>query len=836
NFFPGAGLKPAATEVGFLTKLTPAGNGIVYSLYLHAAPGAVAADNSGSAYLYGHTSGNLPVKNAFQPQLAGLTDAFIAKFLPDGTLSFATYFGGSAEENGRIHGGIRVDTTGAIYVAGWTKSTNFPVKNAFQPANAGNQDAFIAKFEPSGTALVFSTYLGGSGPEFPQAFDIEALRHPVLAGKSGSFDYPVTQPENLAGGVAGGMLTRLDGSGQRLRYSTVSAGGVSEYESIAAEPSGSVALIGTGGAVCGSLGCVQRLSSDNRFSVVYAHSVLWPAYLSTVAADPFGNLIVTGGLIQEFAGRTGGIPIVNPVRYQSNGDDSLLMLLRPDGQVIFSTFWGGWVGSLASVRGTQYPIGAVGDSSGALYLAGVSTATDLFVTDNAPQVAGAGAQDAFLVKFAPGALQIITSVRVSSPVPYNVDGKVFTGSRSFQWLSGTTHRVEFLTKYQTSHARYTYTGDSPERIITVGSTDVAITGNYKTEIRVETQVLPAGTGSVIVTPPSEDGFYLQGTVVRFTAVPAPGYRLAFWSGTLFGTEEFQSRSIFFPVPAGPIRAIANFDTGVATTNTLPLNPITPCRILDTRAEYGFPAPFGPPALESGVIREVPVRQSTCGIPATATAYAANITVIPLLPLYDSLAVSAFPTGQVSGFKPTVYAPDGRVTTHGTIIRAGTNSTFSLYASSRTHVIIDITGYFGPTTAQPLLAGFANNCRALDTRQGSSLAPGQVRQVSLGRCAAPSAKAAWVTITAYPKGPLGWLSISPSSPPSTSILNSPQGEPRSTTAIVPVVGGSIPLQSSDSTDVTIDVMMHFDTMALQHRLTTVTPCRAYDTRTHDGGLM
>ncbi|MBS1824225.1 MAG: SBBP repeat-containing protein [Acidobacteria bacterium] len=838
TFFPGAGMKPASGEVGFVTKLTPAGNGIVYSLYFNAVPWAIAVDKSGAVYLSGHTAGSLAVKNAFQPQLAGQTDAFVAKFDPSGALAFSTYLGGSGEENAQVNGGVRVDPNGAVYVAGWTKSTDFPVKNAFQPVNAGRQDAFVAKFDPSGTSLVFSTYLGGSGDESPRSFDIEASQHPVLAGRTGSLDYPVTQTETPFD-ITGGMVTRLDGSGQRLRYSTIMAGGVSYYQSIAALTDGSVALIGIGGSVCRSLGCVQRLSSNHQFSVAYAARSEWPSYLSTVAADPFGNMIVSGGLVQEFALSTGGTPMVNPVRYRSTGDDALLMLLRPDGQILFSTFWGGWVGSLGAA-GTQYPIGAAGDSSGGLYLAGLTNAADIFISENAVQPANGGGQDAFLVKFAPGFQQILTTVRFDSPVPITVDGTIHPTRRVFQWFSGTTHQVAVPETYLTTYERHTQGkwshGGPLDQTITVGNTDAVYFATYKTEVKVETQVLPVGAGSVILTPSSADGFYSKWSSVTFAAIPAAGYRFVRWTGSATIEQNNITRQIYLQSPSSPFRMVANFDTNTGGPASASLVPMTsPCRILDTRPESGFPTPFGAPAMDAGATREIPVPQGACGIPLGAAAYAVNITVIPLEPLGY---LTAFPTGQPIPPTSTLNAAHGRITSNGTIAKAGTNGSISIYATNRTHVIVDITGYFTPSAVPPLSAFPMPNCSVLDTRQGTPLVPGQVRLVNpLSTCfVPPEVKAAMITVTAFPRGPLAWLSLSGVAPPTTSILNSPQGEVRSTTAIVAVNGSTFPIQASDSTDVTIDVMAYFTTATPTFSFNAVTPCRALDTRNGDGPML
>src|SRR5262249_21266916 len=94
---------------------------------------------------------------------SGNADAFVAKFSPTGALVYATYLGGHGTTVGH---GIAVDQYGDAYITGWTSSTNFPVKNAYQSQFGGGQtDAFVAKLNPTGSALLYSTFLGGTGEE-----------------------------------------------------------------------------------------------------------------------------------------------------------------------------------------------------------------------------------------------------------------------------------------------------------------------------------------------------------------------------------------------------------------------------------------------------------------------------------------------------------------------------------------------------------------------------------------------------------------------------------------------------------------------------------------------
>lgn len=155
----------------FVAKFAPAGD-IVYSTYLGGStsdnPFGIAVDGSGNAYIAGSTnSSDFPTKNAFQDQLGSLDfpgDAFVTKLNAAGTdLVYSTYLGGSNMDEAW---GITVDRVGNAYVAGWTMSTDFPTQKPFQPqlkAFPWPGNGFVTKFSADGTALVYSTYLGGSG-------------------------------------------------------------------------------------------------------------------------------------------------------------------------------------------------------------------------------------------------------------------------------------------------------------------------------------------------------------------------------------------------------------------------------------------------------------------------------------------------------------------------------------------------------------------------------------------------------------------------------------------------------------------------------------------------
>ena len=122
----------------------------------------------------------------------------------DPTLVYSTYLGGSGTDESR---GIALDGSGNVYLAGQTTSANFPTANARQLAPAGNGDAFLAKLNAVGTALVFSTCLGGSGTDYATGVRLDPAGNLYVAGSTGSPNFPTLNPIQTSGG---GFVTKLD--------------------------------------------------------------------------------------------------------------------------------------------------------------------------------------------------------------------------------------------------------------------------------------------------------------------------------------------------------------------------------------------------------------------------------------------------------------------------------------------------------------------------------------------------------------------------------------------------------------------------------------------------
>jgi hypothetical protein len=240
------------SENAFVAKLNASG-ALVYSTYLGGTgrdfATAIAIDGSGHAYVTGYSSStNFPiVVGAFQASYGGgFNDAFVTKLNPTGTgLVYSTFLGGIGDDTASS---IAVDPLGNAYICGETNSSNFPVSNALQGANAGGQDAFVAKLNATASALTFSTYLGGSFNDLANSIAIDSSQNVYVAGVTSSFDFPVfpTAFQSAIGGLFNAFVAKLTPTGATLVFSTFFGGAGSDQASaLAVDSAGNVWLAGS---------------------------------------------------------------------------------------------------------------------------------------------------------------------------------------------------------------------------------------------------------------------------------------------------------------------------------------------------------------------------------------------------------------------------------------------------------------------------------------------------------------------------------------------------------------------------------------------------------------
>lgn len=304
---------------GFALKLNAAGSGLIYSTFLggsgYDVATAVAVDAAGAAYYAGDTqSTDGLLRNATQGVHGGRTDGFIVKLSAFGVLEFGTFLGGSSDEH---IGGIAVDSSGNLHVAGGTDSANFPVTAALQGIKAGGQDAFVAKIRTAApTAVLWSTFLGGgsgsaAAPEQANGIALDGNGNVYVTGVTSSVNFPVSTGA-LSATYAGSrdtFLTKINAAGSARIYSTyIGTLGFDWGHAVAVDGSGNAYVAGyTSSASFPSVGALQgvfgglydafvmKVSAAGNsllFSTLYGGSGADQA--SAIAVDAAGNIYVGG--------------------------------------------------------------------------------------------------------------------------------------------------------------------------------------------------------------------------------------------------------------------------------------------------------------------------------------------------------------------------------------------------------------------------------------------------------------------------------------------------------------------------------------------------------------
>ncbi len=401
----------------FVTKLSPAGNVVLYSTFFGGSANdganAVAVDSYDAVYIGGGTrSGDLPELRAFDHSLDGPDDGFVAKLDPEGdTLIYSTYLGGN-ESDGVA--GIAVGPTGP-YVTGNTQSNDFPTANAYD-AVGNNGDAFVTKlrlaygYPTSFLVLDYSTYLGGSDSEYGYDIAVDASGNAYVAGITGSPDFPTKYPyDSSHNGDFDGFVTKLSASGNQLLYSTYLGGaGHEDLRGIAVDSYGAAYVAGTTLSTDFPTRRAYDATPNGYFDAFVAKLVL-----VTVSGPPYAGLVLDygtylGGADDDVcydvavdasgaayvAGWTdsANFPTLSPydATYGGNSDAFVTKLGATGRPLIFSTFLGGAGGDIARCVAVH--------SSGAVYVAGITTLGDFPTVNPYDPSYNGGWYDTFVTK------------------------------------------------------------------------------------------------------------------------------------------------------------------------------------------------------------------------------------------------------------------------------------------------------------------------------------------------------------------------------------------------------------------------------------------------------
>ena len=247
---------------GFVAKINATGTGFVYSTYLAGSNGAyasgVAADSNGNAYVIGATdSQDFPTSHPIQPYHGG-RDAFLSKINPGGSaFVYSTFLGGSGEED---PGALALDSALNVYVVGSTTSTDFPTVHPIQATNAGGWDFFVSKVNAAGSALAYSTYLGGSGNDRAYSptlgggtgagIAVDQAGNAYITGSTESTNFPVHNAiQSTFGGKSDAIIAGVNAGGTALIYSTYLGGtGAESGAGLAVDSRGSAYIAGANGS------------------------------------------------------------------------------------------------------------------------------------------------------------------------------------------------------------------------------------------------------------------------------------------------------------------------------------------------------------------------------------------------------------------------------------------------------------------------------------------------------------------------------------------------------------------------------------------------------------
>ena len=332
------------TQDAFVAKLNPSGSALVYSTYFggsgNDAGFGIATDIVSNAYITGSTDST---------ELTTLTgsNAFVAKLNAAGNQrTYLAILGGNGDDVGFS---VAVDSGGSAYISGSTDSTNFTTVNPLQPQIGGSQDAFVAKLNPTGSSLTYSTYFGGSGSDSGFDIAVDSNGNAYVTGSTNSPEFSTLDGTNV-------FVTKLSASGSERSY---------------------FAILGGSG-------------DDAGFSI---------------ALDNAANAYVSG------SSSSTNFTIANPLQSNIGGSqDAFIAKLNPTGSSLnYSTFLGG--------GGNDAGFGIAVDNESIAYVTGLTNSNN-FIISSALQPANGGSGDAFIAKVRDTVSP--TSVQFSQPA-YTVD-------------------------------------------------------------------------------------------------------------------------------------------------------------------------------------------------------------------------------------------------------------------------------------------------------------------------------------------------------------------------------------------------------------------------------
>ncbi|HYP09709.1 MAG TPA: SBBP repeat-containing protein [Bryobacteraceae bacterium] len=686
----------------FVAKLNASGTALIFSTYLGGsrdeAATAVSLDNEGNIYLAGITdSTNFPAtSNAFQRAYGGggsnplfqSGDAFVAKLNPTGTaILYASYLGGSADD---VAYGIAVDRDGNAYIGGNTQSSNFPTVAPLQstltqstqgPTSWIAGDGFVAKVNTAGTALQYSTFLGGGGDDMVRAIAVDTTGAAFVTGHTTSSNFPVTggafqrtsrdSSERNFGEV---FVAKLNADGRALAYSTFLGGSQSDTgHGIAVDASGSAYVVGTtssanfpvtNGAFRATAPGATGQSGDNTRRIFIGadafvakvnaagSELVYSTFIggsaeeaaTAVAVDSAGMTYVTGSTLSA------NFPLSTDAlfnTYRGSGvartavGDAFVLKLNATGTAMpFATLMGG----SDDDGGADIAL----DSGGNIYVAGASASNNFPTTTGAFRTTYTGTVgypngDGFVAKISSESVAVPARLRI-------VSGGGQTGAVGARLAQPLIIEVQDAQGRGVPGVAVTFTGTNATVAAASATTDAA--GQASTTVTLGATVGSASVSAaaagltpvrfdLTATATTTDPIAKVNAIVKngsYTPNGAPGVIVSIFGENLAPTT-VAADALPFPTSLGNVRVILN-------GTPIPLIYVSPTQI---NAQLPYETPLG----------TVQLIVEARGQTATGT-----ITVLAASPgiLYygDNRAVVVNPTGEVNG--TTTPAPAGSIVT------------------------------------------------------------------------------------------------------------------------------------------------------------------------------
>ncbi len=844
----------------FLTKLTPSGT-LAYSTFLGGTNGtiarSVAVDGFGNAYVAGTTSSaDFPAINGYQARHSPATDAFLVKVNPAGSaLLFASVFGGDQTDFGNQ---VSLDPSGNIIVTGTTNSRDFPLLNSVVPVPDAAQPkamAFVTKFNPAGTTLIFSTLLGegdaaSAENTFGRGVTTDSSGNVYVVGTTGARNFPLISPIQRSIPLDNCFLARLSPTGA-LTYSTLLGG---------------------------------SLSDDCYGVAVDGSRRIWVAGTTNSRTTPLVDALFP-----------------DTSSYSTN----VIFQIASDGSSIqFSTFFG-------SRQGQVFPSNIAIDGIGDVYLAGTSVIPDVPLVDplTTPKTPRA------YVSRISGQSQC--TYTLGPPVPAVLPVAGGTGSMTVTtqpgcyWNAvgnsllmrmgdGLSQGGDGLWTDGRGPGQFTYTvgtGEGPDRVFDVIAAGKRVTitqQGYGCSLELnpaQRNFTPAGGPGSFLTGGTSGCFFapvVSASWITITSGPTSGpigevaYTISQNSTGTARTGTITVNGVLHRINQGGTYVTVGLNpavlnlTGLSSGPNIAVTTNGPWVVSSNRPWLVVSFPFGKMGTGNGIIG-LSVEANTSSTPRTG-AITVNTQTIPVtqgpagLLTFDPPSVNVPAAGGSGTVRVTTNYPDYSWFPRSQIFWASVSG--AGYGSGSFNYTVQENKTTAPRTTEITLEDFrytitqaaaavvptpvstglhfvpVNPCRVVDTRENPgefgkpSLAGGVPRafRIPYANCQVTiAAKAYSLNVTVVPKAPLGYLTIWPTGAvqPLVSTLNSVDGRVKANAAIVPAgVDGAVSVFATGDTDLVIDVngyFIDFGTQPAELAFYPVAPCRVVDTRNAAGPL-